>query len=328
MKKQETNNTPTAGGQYQSKRGDEYTRDRFRWLDQVAADPELPASAFKVCYAIATALKRNSGTTTLVSSTDTSDNVREVWLGVREIANKIAMSFGTVAAMVRRLEQRGHLQMDHGKPGRGHSHHYRLVTKDQPAEQLKDQPAEHYQNTKDQPAEHFGREKISRLHTNVQPAEQNPSVPLFDIPIEERKTPVVVSDQKGPRPSKVEDHSEIDAAFERFYRQYPKHVAKAAALKAYRTVVTKGLATPEELLVAALRYGEERSGQDSKYTKHAATWLHAGCWDDEPAAPSGTVIDQHGNPVASPPPTRPPPPQWGRRESNTERLMRKLNGGA
>ena len=141
---------------------DDYTRDRLRWLDQVAADPELPASAFKVAYAIATQLKRNSGTVTVMSAaTDETADVRELWLGVREIAARIAMSFGTVAAMVRRLEQRGHLQMDRGRPGRGHSHHYRLIEKDQPAEQLKDQSAEQYRKRKDQPAEHFEREKIS-----------------------------------------------------------------------------------------------------------------------------------------------------------------------
>jgi hypothetical protein len=45
---------------------DEYTKDRFDWLDQVAADSDLPASAFKVAYAIATSLWRQKGTVTLM----------------------------------------------------------------------------------------------------------------------------------------------------------------------------------------------------------------------------------------------------------------------
>ena len=57
---------------------DEYSYNRFAWWDQVAADPELPASAFKVAYAIATSLWRSKGTVTLVSSqAGTADKVRE-----------------------------------------------------------------------------------------------------------------------------------------------------------------------------------------------------------------------------------------------------------
>jgi hypothetical protein len=85
--------------------------------------------------------------------------------------------------------------------------------------------------------------------------------------------------------------SETDADFEKFYRQYPKHVAKAAALKAYRAVISKRLATPAQLLNGALRYAAERSNQDPKYTKHASTWLTGGCWDDEPAQPIGATYN-------------------------------------
>jgi hypothetical protein len=119
-----------------------------------------------------------------------------------------------------------------------------------------------------------------------------------------------------------QDHT--DSNFETFYRQYPKHVAKAAALKAYRAVITKGLATPEELLAGAMRYAAERSGQDARFTKHPATWLHGGCWADEPHAPITSTIDVNGDQIR--PPDRSPSPPW-RRESNTERLIRKLSEG-
>jgi DNA-binding MarR family transcriptional regulator len=291
-----------AGQQARSSNRDDYTRDRFRWLDQVASDPDLPASAFKVAYAIATELKRNSGTTTLVSETaDTTDNIRELWLGIREIAAKIAMSVATVADMVRRLEQRGHIQMTPGKRGRGHSHHYRLVEKVQPTEQLKVQPAEHYKKPKVQQTELFGQEKFSRPDTKVQPAEQNPFVPLKEIPIGEIDSPVVASDCDHGRRQVGKQHDDIEAHFETWYAQYPKRAAKAAALKAYRAVITKKLATPEALMAGAMRYAAERSGQDPKYTKHPATWLNAGCWADELSTPIGNTIDPDGNPVRPPP---------------------------
>ncbi|WP_342711430.1 hypothetical protein AAFG13_06055 [Bradyrhizobium sp. B124] len=113
----------------QNKR-DLYTKERFEWIDQVVADPELPASATKVAYVIATSLWRNKGSITLVSPEVTAlDNVREAWIGTREIAEKIAMSRFTVMTVVNQLQERGHLEVDRGKQGRGHSNHYRLVRK-------------------------------------------------------------------------------------------------------------------------------------------------------------------------------------------------------
>jgi hypothetical protein len=95
-------------------------------------------------------------------------------------------------------------------------------------------------------------------------------------------------------PSSPPDTTNAD--FESWYRQYPKHVARAAALKAYRTVIGKRLATPEQLLNGAMRYAAERSNQDPKYTKHASTWLAGGCWDDEPAKPIGGTYSSAGPP--------------------------------
>ncbi|MFH0295672.1 helix-turn-helix domain-containing protein [Bradyrhizobium sp. 31Argb] len=140
----------------------------------------------------------------------------------------------------------------------------------------------------------------------------------------ERESLDLGDEDSGQRRS--ETHDDIESSFEEFYRKYPRKVSKGAALKAYRGVVTKKLATRAELLAGAMRYAAERSGQDPKFTKHPGTWLHGQCWQDEPAAPITSTIDADGRPMASPPPSR-LPPQW-RRESNTERLMRKLQGGA
>jgi hypothetical protein len=76
-----------------------------------------------------------------------------------------------------------------------------------------------------------------------------------------------------------------NAAFEEFWRQYPKKVAKLAAQKAFARAVKNGTA-PAEILAGAMRYAAERDGQDSKYTKHPATWLTSGCWADEASPPA------------------------------------------
>jgi hypothetical protein len=83
-------------------------------------------------------------------------------------------------------------------------------------------------------------------------------------------------------------------AFERFWAVYPKRVAKEAARKAFAKAVENGT-TVETLIAGAQRYAVKRQGQDPKYTKHPATWLNGGCWQDE--APGAPVIDQEGNVV-------------------------------
>jgi hypothetical protein len=84
-------------------------------------------------------------------------------------------------------------------------------------------------------------------------------------------------------------------AFERFWAVYPKRVAKEAARKAFAAAITRGV-DAEILVAGAQRYAVERQGQPPRYTKHPATWLNAGCWEDE--APGAPVIDEQGNVVA------------------------------
>jgi hypothetical protein len=92
-------------------------------------------------------------------------------------------------------------------------------------------------------------------------------------------------DQEGP--GKAADANGADdaaAEFEQFWRAYPRRVAKDAARKAFAKVRERGVAL-DVLVAGAKRYAAERAGQDPKYTKHPATWLNAGCWQDE--APAG-----------------------------------------
>jgi hypothetical protein len=126
----------------ESQSRDTFTRDLFSWLDQVIRDPSLPAAAFKVAYAIALHINRGTG---------------EAWPSTITIAKMIAMSKGSVVAMNRHLE--GHLEIENGCQGRGHSHRYRLTMKGQPADQLKGQPADQLGEEKVSPL----NEKVSRL---------------------------------------------------------------------------------------------------------------------------------------------------------------------
>lgn len=71
-----------------------------------------------------------------------------------------------------------------------------------------------------------------------------------------------------------------DAEFEKFWAAYPRHEAKGAARKAWDKAIKR--ATPEEITAGAVRY-RDQPGRDPQYTAHAATWLNADRWTDEPA---------------------------------------------
>jgi len=100
------------------------------------------------------------------------------------------------------------------------------------------------------------------------------------------------TEDRGDRRGAADDGG---AAFERFWSVYPKRVAKEAARKAFARAAGNGTDV-EALIAGAQRYAVERQDQDPKYTKHPATWLNGGCWEDE--APGAPVIDEHGNVVA------------------------------
>lgn len=88
------------------------------------------------------------------------------------------------------------------------------------------------------------------------------------------------SQQPARRKSAKSDDPE-HPEFAEWWLQYPLKKARAEAAKRYSLIVSKGRATPADLLAGVMRYAAERSGQDPRYTKHPATWLNQGCWTDE-----------------------------------------------
>jgi hypothetical protein len=119
--------------------------------------------------------------------------------------------------------------------------------------------------------------------------------------------------------TKKKNQPEAEAeSFERFWSAYPRKVAKEAARRAWAKAIEGGVGNPDTLIAGAQRYAAERAGQDPKYTKHPATWLNAGCWQDE--MPPGAVIDQGGAIVA----IEQPPPQQQPRQRGIVALGEEL----
>jgi hypothetical protein len=204
--------------------GDDFTRHKWLWLDQVLADSGA-APAFRLAYVLASRFL-NRGTGDAFPSQET--------LGA---AIGLTTANG-VRYLVDKLFSRGHLEVAVAH-GRGCTNRYRLILKQA------DVPA------------------ATALF---------PDEPPTSSPADTNNGSISTS--------------AISVAFDEWWRQYPKHVAKAAAHRAYERILRKGDATPEQLLAGALRYAGERLDQEPRFTKHATTWLNGGCWSDETTAPS------------------------------------------
>ena len=70
-----------------------------------------------------------------------------------------------------------------------------------------------------------------------------------------------------------------ETSFDEFWQVYPRRAAKAAALKAWSKAVLS--APPEVVLAGAARYRDDPN-REPQFTAHAATWLNAERWTDDP----------------------------------------------
>uniref|UniRef100_A0AAU1ZZ99 DNA-binding protein n=1 Tax=Streptomyces sp. NBC_00093 TaxID=2975649 RepID=A0AAU1ZZ99_9ACTN len=77
------------------------------------------------------------------------------------------------------------------------------------------------------------------------------------------------------------EEPQLPEAFEAFWKTYPRRTEKRDAVRAWNKALRIGI-PPERIVRAAGLYAEARHGEPSRFTKHPATWLNKGCYDDEP----------------------------------------------
>ncbi|MEU6899514.1 hypothetical protein [Streptomyces virginiae] len=120
------------------------------------------------------------------------------------------------------------------------------------------------------------------------PFPSDPSTPSTD----KDSSPAAVSrpaPRAGAKTGQQKDHHL--AAFGAFWHNYPLKRAREEAKKAWIAAIERG-ADPQRMVDGAQAYARERRDQDPQYTKHPATWLNKGCYDDEPAGqPNLRVVD-------------------------------------
>ena len=173
------------------------------------------------------------------------------WPSHKWLADATKMGVRGVQKSAGRLEDRGHLVIKTGA-GPGGTNTYTPVLK------------------KDELPFAGGTNPGSENRRTSVRTEETESKKLREIyPPKTGKTSVLFNENKPP-------------GFDEFWRQYPRKVEKKATVKAYAKALREG-ASPDDIIAAVCRYAAERVGEPVRYTKHPATWLNAGCWDDEPA---------------------------------------------
>lgn len=108
------------------------------------------------------------------------------------------------------------------------------------------------------------------------------------VPSRPDPTPVPKGTESKTRPS-----AGYSPEFETFWATYPRREAKRQAWNAWGKALNRS--TVEAITAGASRYAHDPN-RDDKFTKHAATWLNADGWDDEPlpstsSAPKGNGYD-------------------------------------
>ena len=79
--------------------------------------------------------------------------------------------------------------------------------------------------------------------------------------------------------------------FENWWTEYPKKVAKPAALKAWKGAISK--TSIEVLLDSVKAYAAKNANTEQTYIANPATWLNQERWNDEPEVPKMSESEWH-----------------------------------
>jgi hypothetical protein len=245
---------------------DEFTRLKFAWLDQVAADADLPPFAARLAIILLRYYSRTE---------------RAAWPSIATLARDLGAGERSIQRALQEMTPR-HLTIIAGG-GRSATNKYRWnisvpATPDKPRQNCQGNEAETPSNLTLNPVKSVQK---TPSEMTPEPFEENPlKEPSESLSIE--------SDIEKRRPSAPKKGlpKGWEADFEIWWKQYPRRVAKAAAGKVYQRIIGSGKAGVADLMAGALRYSAERAGQDPQFTKHPATWLNGACWADERQAPA------------------------------------------
>ena len=84
----------------------------------------------------------------------------------------------------------------------------------------------------------------------------------------------------GSPPAQNQD---LDAAWNTFWRLYPRKVGRSAAQRVFLRAAAK--VGPDVILDGVVRFANDPNLPEKQFIPHASTWLNQGRWEDEPYPP-------------------------------------------
>jgi biotin operon repressor len=272
---------------------DEYTRDRFAWLDSVAADHrKVGALAARVGYWISHHVSRKEGC---------------AWPSQPLLGRLVGVTERAVRNAIKELEEAGHIRV--AAPNKkGGSNRYFLIQQPRNESSAVEQPT---------PEPQFRASTPNPGTKLPQPRNESSATPGTAVPTNQLNEPTeettdgyisqptLFADEKKLAKEAPRRQESIDPAFEQFWAQYPLRKAKESARASYIKAVKSGV-LPDDILAGAMRYAAERQSQDPRFTKHASTWLRGGCWADEPDGPAPAAAQT-----------------WPSQQSATQRILQR-----
>jgi hypothetical protein len=284
---------------------------RFNWLQQILADRELQPFALHVAMALANKLHSKPG-----------EQYFTAWLFQGTIAEALSVTDRSVRNAIAALVENGHLAVVQ----RGHhqSAIYRPLLKP-------DQTGTDFSVSEPDRNEFSGLSDLDRNgFSGLKPSDRKNHVTQTgtDFPTEEdyEEDDSREEDERATKP-KVKD-SIPKTRRRRPQTPSPQGFHLSAGLEEYASQTAswnRGRASAE--FDRFMDYWRSKGVLFADWDAAWRNWVRKGAEiDKNNQLQAGVTIDNAtGQPVATPPPNRPLP---YRRESNTERLMRKLQGGA
>lgn len=200
---------------------------------------------------------------------DWADDEGNCWPSQEKIAKKARCTTRWVREVTRGMVEDGLLEKVGGGTGRGKTTQYRLILKggiEFPGSQF---PLTERRN--------------STTSKGGTPEQKGGTPPSIEPSIEPSVEPSIVNDVSL---TLVLDDSRRSSksAFDEFWAVYPRKSSKKTAEKAFTKACREVPA--ETIIAAAAQYAADPNRED-EFTKHPATWLNGGCWDDPPIPARG-----------------------------------------
>lgn len=249
-------------------------RQKFLWLDQVKADrekPRLPRSAFVVAFELMNGFNAQYG--------------GACWKSIETLAKETGLSEPSIVRVTRQLAQHGHLRVEPGKAGRGHSNRYFMVSKTaadgafntkkgsavgglQPSEKGSVGESKGFAGGGDLPKTHLRDAKASQV------SERESEQTLVDAP----GAPA----PDGARPLKGEvippDHLDRFGELLTVWSVRPWGEDDADACLAFTIACRE--ADPNDIVASARRW--VAAADDPRFLKPLTKWLAKGLWKKPP----------------------------------------------